>query len=69
MQLTDCLLVEVALLLIGLTQISFVKTSCDRLGRGQLKSNLYVLPLEAFSFFVTFLFSSLAKLESVRSNF
>jgi hypothetical protein len=32
MQLTDWLLVEVALLLIGLTKIFFVKTGFDRLG-------------------------------------
>ncbi len=35
MQLTDWLLVEVALPLIGLTQISFVKVGFDRLERGQ----------------------------------
>jgi hypothetical protein len=34
-QLTDWLLVEVALLLIGLTKISFVKNGCDHLGRNQ----------------------------------
>jgi hypothetical protein len=35
MQRTDWLLTEVALLLIGLTKISFVKTGFDRLGRDQ----------------------------------
>jgi hypothetical protein len=43
MQLTDWLLVEVAFLLIGLTQISFAKTGFDRLGRDQSSFRLSAL--------------------------
>jgi hypothetical protein len=40
MQFTDWQLVEVALLLIGLTQISFLNNWFDRLGRDQLSFRL-----------------------------
>jgi hypothetical protein len=43
MQLSDWLLVEVALLLIGLTKISFVKNWLGRLGRDQLSFRLSAL--------------------------
>jgi hypothetical protein len=43
MQLSNWLLVEVALLLIGLTKISFVKNWFGRLGRDQLSFRLSAL--------------------------
>jgi hypothetical protein len=43
MQLSDWLLVEVALLLIGLTKISFVKNWLGLLGRDQLSFRLSAL--------------------------
>jgi hypothetical protein len=43
MQLSDWLLVAVALLLIGLTKISFVKNWLGRLGRDQLSFRLSAL--------------------------
>jgi hypothetical protein len=42
----DWLLVKVALLLIGLTQISFFKTGFDRVGRDQSSFRLSALQME-----------------------